>query len=218
VIGSSVQVGGRFTTAGGGATARRYLAEVQGTNGVTLPWDPRPDAKVRALAATSAGPVVGGDFTTFREGASAQAGIAVFAPLDRTITPTGVTKQAIEGQPFTGVVATFTVPDTGALPGDFSAAIGWGDDAPSSTGTIAGGNGSFTVTATHTYATSGPRSVAVTIFEVDDPSNLVFATSSIDVSPPRRVDRTAFPATPEERPPEPPPPPGPRPRPPVPPH
>jgi hypothetical protein len=39
-----------------------------------------------------------------------------------------VSKQAIEDREFSGVVATFTVPDPGATPVNFSAAIDWGDD------------------------------------------------------------------------------------------
>ncbi|MGH2448691.1 MAG: hypothetical protein ACRDFS_08845, partial [Chloroflexota bacterium] len=67
---------------------------------------------------------------------------------------------------YSGPVATFT--DTGYpsnAASDFTATIDWGDKS-SSDGTVTGdGSGTFTVSASHTYASSGPYSVSVTLSE-----------------------------------------------------
>jgi len=68
---------------------------------------------------------------------------------------------ATEGTPVHGVLATFTDPVPGLAAGDFAATIAWGDGTAPSSGTIAGGAGSFTVAATHTYAHEAPSVSAV---------------------------------------------------------
>jgi hypothetical protein len=97
-------------------------------------------------------------------------------------TPVAVSAQA--GVPFNGAVATFTDTDTANVASDFSATIDWGD-GQTSAGTVAGGGGSFTVSGTHTYATSGSFSVIVTL--TDDPPGTATATTtspaSVSVAP-----------------------------------
>ena len=119
-----------------------------------------PTARSRRSRRARAGPSRAAPSRASATARSAQAGVAVFATLDRTITPTGATSRRSKASEFTGVVATFTVPDPGATPVSFTAAIDWGDGTPSTTGTITGGNGSFTVTGTHTYTSSGLFNVA----------------------------------------------------------
>src|SRR5437879_5148987 len=59
---------------------------------------------------------------------------------------------ATTGAPATNVpVATFSVDDANAQPGDFSASIDWGDGTSIQAGTISGSNGNFTVTGTQTF-------------------------------------------------------------------
>jgi len=71
------------------------------------------------------------------------------------------------GQPFNNVqVATFTTGYAGNIAGDFNATINWGDGT-SSTGTISGSNGSFTVNGSHTYTTGGNDHLTVTVAEDD---------------------------------------------------
>ena len=121
-------------------------------------------------------------------------------------------------QPFSGVVGTFTVPDTSAVPADFDAQIQWGDEQ-SVHGTITGGNGSFTVTGSHTFTATGVVSVVVAIVVVSKPTTFTLISSTVDVrDAPGRVDRTLFPDPPDNRPPAPPDPPAPVARPPVPSH
>ncbi|HJT32261.1 MAG TPA: hypothetical protein VJ783_09485, partial [Pirellulales bacterium] len=90
-----------------------------------------------------------------------------------------VTGDNISGNPgkaFNGVqVATFTDAFTGQLAGDLTATIAWGDGT-SSTGTISGGGGQFTVTGSHTYTTGGNDTLTVTV--ADDPPGTATASAS----------------------------------------
>jgi FG-GAP-like repeat len=63
-------------------------------------------------------------------------------------------------------VATFTDTYTGNVASDFTANIDWGDGTTSS-GTVSGSGGSFTVTGSHAYATPGTDQFTVTVFDDD---------------------------------------------------
>jgi hypothetical protein len=65
-------------------------------------------------------------------------------------------------------VATFTDTNTQNIAGDFVATVDWGDGT-TSTGTISGSGGSFTVTDSHTYAQNGRDTIVVSVGE--DPSD-----------------------------------------------
>jgi len=67
----------------------------------------------------------------------------------------------------TTTVATFTDTDTSDMAGDFAATINWGD-GQTTTGTIVGGNGSFTVEGGHTYADEGSDPASVTFTHTAD--------------------------------------------------
>jgi hypothetical protein len=86
-----------------------------------------------------------------------------------------------EGSAFTGAVASFTVPDHSAPSSQFTANIDWGDGT-SSTGTISGANGSFTVTGSHTFAEEGSSSVVTTITDSADADDTGAATSTATVA------------------------------------
>jgi hypothetical protein len=103
------------------------------------------------------------------------------------LTPAGaIAITAFQGIPFTGPVATFTDSDTGNTAGDFTAVIIWGDTS-SSAGTVTGGGGSFTVSGTHTYASTGTFAVSVVL--TDDPPGTATATArgTAAVQPPPPV-------------------------------
>src|SRR5205807_9628721 len=76
------------------------------------------------------------------------------APLTVTTLPVhGVTVAAPEQGDLTGVmVATFTTADLHVTADAFTAKIDWGDGSDPTSGTVAGGNGSFTVSGTHPLA------------------------------------------------------------------
>ncbi|HEX3526440.1 MAG TPA: IPTL-CTERM sorting domain-containing protein [Thermoanaerobaculia bacterium] len=82
----------------------------------------------------------------------------------------------VQAIPFTGTVATFTDTDTANVPSDFIATINWGD-GNTTAGTVSGGGGTFTVSGTHTYATSGSFTVTVTLAD-DPPGTATAATRS----------------------------------------
>jgi uncharacterized delta-60 repeat protein len=83
---------------------------------------------------------------------------------DAALTASGVPVPAVEGQPFTGLVASFTDADPNGTATDYTATINWGDGTPTSSGTVtANGVGGFNVTGTHTFAEEGPANITVTI-------------------------------------------------------
>jgi hypothetical protein len=77
---------------------------------------------------------------------------------------------------FSGTVASFTDANTGGSTADFTATIEWGDGS-SSTGTVSGSAGSYSVSGSHTYASTGPFEVIVKI--VDDGGSTAEARSQI---------------------------------------
>jgi hypothetical protein len=89
----------------------------------------------------------------------------------------GTTLTGTSGQALSNViVATFTDTDTAAPASDFVATIDWGDGTTSA-GTIAGSNGAFSVSGTHTYATGGNDTVTVTVAD-DAPGTATASTTT----------------------------------------
>jgi hypothetical protein len=80
-------------------------------------------------------------------------------------------------------VATFTDTDTAALASDFTAIVDWGDGT-STTGTISGSNGAFTVAGSHTYAAAGQDVITVTVVDTlpGTASTLAFSTATIGLA------------------------------------
>ena len=106
-----------------------------------------------------------------------------FSACDVPITATGTTISATEGASFAGTVASFTDPDTSATAGEYTATIDWGDASLPTTGTISGPlGGPFTVSGTHTYIEEGTYTIAVTITDVDTPTNTATAISTANVA------------------------------------
>jgi hypothetical protein len=102
---------------------------------------------------------------------------------DQPISATGTTINSVEGAPFTGVVATFTDPDTTATASEYSATIDWGDLTPPTAGTITGPTGGpFSVSGTHTYIEEGTYTITVVITDVDNPTNTATAISTAIVA------------------------------------
>jgi hypothetical protein len=85
------------------------------------------------------------------------------------------------GLPFHGTVATFTDTNTANVSGDFTATIDWGDGT-TGPGTVSGGGGSFTVSGTHTYATTGSFRVVVTLTDDAPGTATATVTSTANVS------------------------------------
>jgi hypothetical protein len=106
-------------------------------------------------------------------GASATAAVTV-AEAD-TLSGTATAISATEGQAFSGTVATFSNSNMANPAGDFTATIAWGDGTTSA-GTISGGQGSFTVSGSHTYAEEGSYAPTVTL--TDDAPGTASATAA----------------------------------------
>jgi hypothetical protein len=108
-----------------------------------------------------------------------------------TLAGTGKTLTATEGHSFSGAVATFTNTNTTAPATDFTASIDWGDGT-TTTGTVTGSAGSFTVNGTHTFAEDGSLSVKVTLTDDNPGTATALATSTADIA---ENDLTATAAT-----------------------
>ena len=80
-----------------------------------------------------------------------------------------------EGANVTSAVAVISDTNAASTPGDFNAAIDWGDGTDS-LGTITGSGGAFTVTGGHVYADEGTFTVRVTI-EDDAPGTATVTLS-----------------------------------------
>jgi hypothetical protein len=93
---------------------------------------------------------------------------------------------ATQGLAFNGQVATFTSANAGNTPVDFTATINWGDGTTTAGTVVTGGGGNFAVSGSHTYATSGPFAVTVTVND-SNPVATVTIVATAFVS-------TAFPA------------------------
>ncbi len=105
--------------------------------------------------------------------------------LEFPIAATPIAVNAVEGQAFSGTVATFTDSDA-SDPADAAASdtatIDWGDGS-SSAGTITSlGGGKYSVSASHTYADEGTPTVTVSIADPDDPGGPATASDTATVT------------------------------------
>jgi hypothetical protein len=113
-------------------------------------------------------------------GTASSANVAHIADAN-VLTPTGVNVNTIEGEPFTGAVATFTDTYTAATASIFVATIDWGDSQTSS-GTITGSNGHFSVSGSHTYGATGTFNVKVSIHDLPPGTASASTTSNAAVA------------------------------------
>ncbi len=108
------------------------------------------------------------------DGGSTAGGNGTALVADAALHATG--SSASTGQSYSGTVASFTDAFTGSTAADFTATINWGDSS-SSTGTVAGSGGSYTVSGSHTY--SGTGYYTVTVHVLDDGGSTATATSTL---------------------------------------
>ena len=66
-------------------------------------------------------------------------------------------------QSFSGTVASLADANTGAPASDFTATIDWGDGSSTSNGTVAGSGGSYTITGSHSYSSTGYYNITTTV-------------------------------------------------------
>ncbi|HVX11311.1 MAG TPA: TIGR03118 family protein [Pirellulales bacterium] len=79
-------------------------------------------------------------------------------------------------------VATFTDQNSGAVAGDFTATIDWGDGTSATAGVVTLNSGVFTVTGTHGFTENGTLSVKVTVTETSPATFSTTATSTANVA------------------------------------
>jgi hypothetical protein len=169
-----------FSDSNGGDTAGSFTATINWGDGTTTP-----------------GTVVGGagSFTvegghTYADEGSDTASVTLTHTADQStstvsgavsvaeadvLTPHGTTIAANAHQVFSGAVATFTDSSTANVASDFTASIDWGDGT-TTTGTVSGSNGSFTVSGSHTYTAGGQDTLTVTLS--DDAPGTAAATTT----------------------------------------
>jgi hypothetical protein len=78
-------------------------------------------------------------------------------------------------------VATFTDANTGDAASAFISSINWGDGA-TSTGTVTGAAGSFTVTGGRTYSDEGSFPLSVTVTRTGDGTTVMLGGASASVA------------------------------------
>jgi sugar lactone lactonase YvrE len=100
----------------------------------------------------------------------------------KTATLTGTPVSAIEGQPFSGQVATITDSNPTSTAAEYSATIDWGD-GNTSAGVVSGPpSGPFTVSGSHTYTEEGSYTVTVSITDSSNPANDQSTTTTATVA------------------------------------
>ena len=109
--------------------------------------------------------------------------ISNYAATSAVVTSTIDVKPQLSGQislaaategvalPATTTVASFTDTNTGDTAATLTAAINWGDGTTTS-GTVSGSNGAFTVTGGHSYADEGSELLGVTITDTANSTTL----------------------------------------------
>jgi hypothetical protein len=114
---------------------------------------------------------------TDRGGATATAqALAIVA--DAPLTASGVAIQALAGQPFAGVVASFTDANSTLPAASYAATIFWGDGTTSD-GDIQEASSGFSVTGTHTYALYGAFHIRVVVIDPGGATATTAATATV---------------------------------------
>jgi hypothetical protein len=112
-------------------------------------------------------------------------GLVTPQSLEFPIAAHAVAVHAVEGNAFSGTVATFIDPDA-SDPADSAAndtaTIHWGDGSSSAGTVTALGGGKYSVSGSHTYADEGTPAVTVRITDPDDPGGPATASATATVS------------------------------------
>jgi virginiamycin B lyase len=95
------------------------------------------------------------------------------------LTATGIAFQAVQGVPFGSDLGHVTDTRADAGIAALTVVIDWGDGSVSTSGTIAGDQGTFTVQGSHTYMAAGAFAVSFTVTDTDTRAT---ATASLAAS------------------------------------
>lgn len=100
-------------------------------------------------------------------------------PRTSDLSAAGRSVWATAGQMFTGVVATFSDPDSGAAGGSLAAVITWGDGRWSYGQVVAAGNGFYSVVGSNAYVQPGNYALSVQVVDGDGDSANVNGTAAV---------------------------------------
>ena len=105
-------------------------------------------------------------------------------PLTANVADAPLTAQsagivALQAQPFSGLVASFTDADPNGTVADYTATINWGDGTTTA-GTIVQGTEAFLVDGTHTYAQNGTDPILITITDTGGASVSFNTMATVD--------------------------------------
>ncbi len=119
----------------------------------------------------------------FKGGVSRAIGTSKVTVDDAQIVPTGVPIAAVEGTPFTGVVARFTVPSSNVVVAQYSASIDWGDGQVSSGDVgLTSTAGTYEVRGNHLFK-FGTFSVTVAISSRNGAAATITTTANVTDAP-----------------------------------
>ncbi len=141
----------------------------------------------------------GGSYTvsvavTDSDGASGTGqGIATVAD-SNVFNGTGLSLNLGPNMPFSGPVASFTDSYTGEVASQLFATIDWGDGT-STAGVVTGGDGLFSVSGSHTYASISTYTATITLGETDNTTNTATTTGVVNVVEPITLSTITINAT-----------------------
>ena len=175
--GSPTDLSFGFSDGNPGATAADFKASIDWGDGTTT---------AGTVSASGSGWVVNSSHAYADEGSypvsvsvSDDGGSATGARGTATVADAALSASGLPAivspQAYAGPVATFTDANAGSTNADFTATIDWGDG--SSPGTVSGGGGSYTVSGSHTYSSTGSFTIKVHI--VDDGGSTADAKTPI---------------------------------------
>jgi hypothetical protein len=119
-------------------------------------------------------------------GSNASGGTATGAAIvaDAPLTGSGITFSVTQGTAISRALGTFT--DAGPSGGatDYRTSIDWGDGSPPTAGTVSGGPGAgpYSVSGSHTYFTTGAKTVTVTVTDAGGASTSFASTATVAAS------------------------------------
>ncbi len=169
-----------FSDSNGGDTAASFTATIEWGDGTTTPGTVSGGAGTFTVSGGHTYADEGNDsakaiLTHTADGATSTVSGSVAVAEGDSLTPHPVSFTTHAHQAFSGTVATFDDTYTANVPGDFVATIDWGDGTTTA-GTVSGGSGTFTVSGTHAYASSGQDTVTVRL--ADDAPGTASATAT----------------------------------------
>jgi hypothetical protein len=116
--------------------------------------------------------------------------LAVVREPGGSLTAFGTSETFVAGTSSSELVATFTDTEATAFPGQFTAAITWGDASATSVGVVSIDGDGFSVTGTHAYAATGTEPITVAITDLVSGETVTASSTATIVAPSYSVSAT----------------------------